>query len=602
MSRVQEDPRLIELALTVSDSHEVDWDKALEESPDLAPALAQLRVVARVAEQAGREAASVETAPQTALFDWGPLRVVKRIGAGSFGEVFAAWDPRLHRTVALKLRRIDDGDGESGALQWLLEARRLASVHHPNVLDVYGADVHEGRAGIWTELVSGLTLEEALARQGVFGASEAALIGMDLCAALSAVHGAGLLHGDVKAANVMRCGAATGDVHASGRIVLMDFGAARERGSGATHGTPLGAAPELLRGEPAAVASDVYAAGVLLFRLVSGRYPYEADSLGELREKVARGERTPLRSVRPELPRSFLDVVERALDADPERRFASAAEMERALGETVRPVAPGRRGLGPALMLFAAALAVLVIIGVVTLTGRRALDRPAAGLDRASPAPSGEQPGSIAPATGGTASTPDPSAAPAPAAPRVDATLFMVNGALREPLRSGDRVGPGDRLGLELESGEAIHAYVLDEDETGNVVALFPLAGSGTTNPLAAGLRHRLPGADRDHELHWQVTSAGGRERILVLASRERLPSIERVLAAARSASDDGLIEYPRLGEAALLELRGIAGIAREPATAGPASGSRLERIAGRLTSRRAPVWTRLFVLENPSR
>ena len=96
------------------------------------------------------------------------------------------------------------------------EARRLARLRHEHVVQVYGAEEHDGRVGLWTELVRGESLEEIVQRSGPLGAREAALVGLDVCAALAAVHGAGLLHRDVKAQNVMREG--------GGRIVLMDFG------------------------------------------------------------------------------------------------------------------------------------------------------------------------------------------------------------------------------------------------------------------------------------------------------------------------------------------------------------------------------------------
>ena len=102
----------------------------------------------------------------------------------------------------------------------LEEARRLARVRHTHVVQVYGAEQHDGRVGLWMELVRGESLEQTVQTRGAFGAREAALIGLDLCAALAAVHGAGLLHRDVKAQNVMR--------ESGGRLVLMDFGTGEE--------------------------------------------------------------------------------------------------------------------------------------------------------------------------------------------------------------------------------------------------------------------------------------------------------------------------------------------------------------------------------------
>ena len=129
------------------------------------------------------------------------------------------------------------------------EARALARVRHPSVVCVHGADMHDGRAGLWMELVRGRTLAQLVAANGLFGPREAAGIGQDLCRALAAVHAEHLVHRDVKAQNVMRG-------LAGGRIVLMDFGASH---------TPLYLAPEVLAGGRDTVASDLDALGVLLY-------------------------------------------------------------------------------------------------------------------------------------------------------------------------------------------------------------------------------------------------------------------------------------------------------------------------------------------------
>ena len=146
------------------------------------------------------------------------------------------------------------------------EARRLARLRHEHVVQVYGAEEHDGRVGLWTELVRGESLEQLVADRGPLGAREAALVGLDVCAALAAVHGAGLVHRDVKAQNVMR--------EAGGRVVLMDFGTGEDlAGTSRLVGTPFYLAPEIFRGQKASVQSDLYSVGVLLFYLVTGKFP-----------------------------------------------------------------------------------------------------------------------------------------------------------------------------------------------------------------------------------------------------------------------------------------------------------------------------------------
>ena len=178
------------------------------------------------------------------------FELIQQIGEGAFGDVYRARDA-LHRDVALKLlRHVSGRSAEQQAARILHEGRVLARVRHPSVVTVYGAEEHDGRVGLWMEFIEGRTLEALLRSQGSFGAREAALIGRELCRALAAVHGAGLVHRDIKAQNVMR--------EAGGRLVLMDFGAGQimqeeARTGGRVTGTPLYLAPELLRGAPASV-------------------------------------------------------------------------------------------------------------------------------------------------------------------------------------------------------------------------------------------------------------------------------------------------------------------------------------------------------------
>lgn len=304
----------------------------------------------------GDEAVGPAPAEPPALFAWGSLRVVGRLGEGAFGEVFLAWDPALQREVALKLRH-----ARAGTLRWLDEARALARVRHPNVLVVHGADLRDDRAGIWTERIRGETLEDALRRRGRFEVREAARITCDIASALAAVHRARVVHGDVTARNIMlETGADPAAPSPAGpsRAVLMDFGtAADEATAGASLGTPLYAAPELLGGASASAASDVYALGVVFFRMLTARWPVEGATVAELRERHARGERLALAVVRRGVPGPFVRIVERALSADPARRFPSAAAMHgalaRALGEFVPPVRP--------------AIALIALAGLVAL-------------------------------------------------------------------------------------------------------------------------------------------------------------------------------------------------------------------------------------------
>jgi len=262
----------------------------------------------------------VGAAPSFPLNRWGRLELRRTIGQGRFGTVHIAWDPGLEREVALKILR---RAGESASV--IQEARLLARVRHPNVVTVYGVDQDANVVGLWMELVEGLTLKQVLAVHGALGPLEAALIGIDLCRAVAAVHKAGVVHRDIKAQNVMR--------EAGGRIVLMDFGAGEIRtepspGSHRVIGTPVYVAPEIFDGAPATIASDVYSVGVVLYHLVTMRYPVEGETADDIAAAHARGETIPLSDRRPNLPGVFARVVERALEKDPARRYRSSGAMQ----------------------------------------------------------------------------------------------------------------------------------------------------------------------------------------------------------------------------------------------------------------------------------
>jgi serine/threonine-protein kinase len=271
--------------------------------------------------------------------------------------------------VALKLLH-DEGDHAEAHGRILEEARRLARIRHAHVVQVYGAEHHDNRVGLWMELVRGQSLEEVLQARGPFGAREAALIGLDLCAALAAVHGAGLLHRDIKAQNVMR--------ESGGRLVLMDFGTGEElSGTNRLVGTPLYLAPEIFRGQRASVQSDLYSLGVLLFYLVTGKFPVVAGSMEELARAHAQRQRQSLRDLRPDLPEAFVATVERALDSDPTRRYHSVGDFESALRDSLgaallpataqRPVRTTRRRFGVAFASVVAAL-LLAIVALIVWT------------------------------------------------------------------------------------------------------------------------------------------------------------------------------------------------------------------------------------------
>jgi WD40 repeat protein len=345
---VDRETRLGILASAILEGTPVDWpaaDSTVEASDR--GVVRQLQIVAEIAalhrrpEEVPAPAATTEAAPHRddeAVASWGHLRLLEPIGRGTFGEVYRAWDTHLDREVALKLLRTtpafeDAAASLSDPARVVNEGRLLARIRHPNVITVYGAEPREGTVGIWMEFIRGRTLHQIVEQQGPLGAREAVGVGADLCRALAAVHGAGLLHRDVTGRNVMR--------QDGGRVVLMDFGAGHERHDGSppsgkdVTGTPLYMAPELFDGAPADERTDIYALGALMFYLVTGSFPVTGRSLAELGDAHRAGARTRLRDLRADLPAPFVRAVETAVAADPAERFQTVGTLEAALERAV---------------------------------------------------------------------------------------------------------------------------------------------------------------------------------------------------------------------------------------------------------------------------
>lgn len=388
-----DDDALLALAAAVADGLPVDWQSAEQTTP--AELLRELKVVAEVVQAHRRINDELSRAENAELCAdgcpmWGPLQLRRELGRGAFGVVYVAWDTALEREVALKLLR-NGGDAEAV----IREGRMVARVRHPNVVAVHGVDRFDGTLGLWMELVDGLTLNQVLAAHGAMTPREVALVGIDLARALAAVHKAGLLHRDVKAQNVMR--------EPGGRIVLMDFGAGAIRADSLDHrrltGTPVYLAPEIFSGEPASIASDIYSLGVLLYHLLTLRFPVEGETLDDIRDSVAAGASTPILERCPDLPAGIARVIDRALRADAAERYRSAGAMQQDLMRAlmleigdeatladVQPVAPrvppsvavlpfANLGPDPDLEYFCSGLAEELLIGLGKVDGLRVASR-----------------------------------------------------------------------------------------------------------------------------------------------------------------------------------------------------------------------------------
>jgi serine/threonine-protein kinase len=546
MSANADDP-LVQAAARICDGTPVDWRRIREllTSRDQETIASELEVIEQFARASGGESA----------VSWGRFTLVEVIGRGKFGTVYRAIDPTLQIAVALKIiqPRLGAPFNYDRALE---EARCLARVRHPDVVRVFGAERIGDEVGLSMELVEGRTLDAIVRERGPFGASEAALIGLDLCRALAAVHGAGLLHGDIKAHNVMRAD--------GGRTMLMDFGAGRDLNVGPVApgadfaGTPIYVAPEVFAGANRTPASDIYSLGVLLYFLVTGSYPLEAGTKIEMHIlHEQRRPRRPLRDARPDLPDGFIRTVERALAEDPRQRFATAGALESALASTIAggPFHDRETHRFSRSQWAAIAAAVVLLVGVPALGIYRGWFPAQSGTR--STAETGAAQASLAPAA------PAPAATPAAGAYRITAAFYRERNDADQQLNPDDRLARRDRLSFHVQVSEPTYVYVINEDERGESYLLFPLPGQSLSNPLPPGQSHRLPGKDqRQQPLSWEVSSQGGREHFLLVASRERSAAFEKVISTLPPpVLNQSPLSAP-LSPDALSTLRSVGGVA----------------------------------------
>src|SRR5690349_10882989 len=255
----------------------------------------------------------------------------EKLGTGGMSNVYKATDRILERTVAVKILAEHLSDDERFVARFRREALAVAKLIHPNIVQVYDTGIDGGRHYIVMEYVEGRSGAQILQRQGPVDPEIAAEIGIQACAGLDYAHRRGIIHRDVKPGNLMIVG---GPVGGGEMIVkLTDFGIARAIEQtritqvGSVVGTAAYLAPEQVRGEEATPATDVYALGVVLYQFLTGRLPYEGSSLAELAVRQQNEKPLPPDTYNSEVPETLGAAVLRALEGDPNRRYASADEL-----------------------------------------------------------------------------------------------------------------------------------------------------------------------------------------------------------------------------------------------------------------------------------
>ncbi|MFB7788280.1 protein kinase [Streptomyces vinaceus] len=261
---------------------------------------------------------------------------VRPVGRGGMGTVFEAEDGLLRRRVAVKVLTAYGSVSEAAARRFEGEARALARISHPNVVGVYDAGIDEGTPYLVMEFLDGSDISALVRTGGALPVGEACRIAADTLAGLGAAHRSGVLHRDVKPANIR--------LTASGRVVLYDFGLARLTGevaitsAGDLLGTPQYMAPERIRGQLPLAASDVYGVGACLHFMLTGASPFgEAEQVDMLLDRVTRDGLPSLHDAPRAWPAGLADAVDALSARDLEARIPTAGAAE----ALIRPWAGG---------------------------------------------------------------------------------------------------------------------------------------------------------------------------------------------------------------------------------------------------------------------
>ena len=297
-------------------------------------------------------------------------RRIKLLGHGGMATVELAHDTELDRPVALKLLAENLAADDEFKHRFLREARLAARLSHPNIVGVYDVGEDEGRPYIVMEYVEGETLSDVLQRRGKLEPEEAAELGRQACAGLETAHRAGLVHRDIKPQNLL--------VTPSGTLKIADFGIARSvdgtrlTEAGTVLGTAAYVAPEQAAGEDVGLAADVYSLGAVVYELLTGRPPYEAQSLVDLVTRQREASITPVRELAPDVPASLEDAVMHALARTPGYRPSSAAAFSGELGGAATAMTKVDRSQAPPRRLLRgrrrrAALPVVIALAALVL-------------------------------------------------------------------------------------------------------------------------------------------------------------------------------------------------------------------------------------------
>ncbi|HVT44146.1 MAG TPA: protein kinase [Thermoanaerobaculia bacterium] len=488
----------------------------------------------------------MDPAPERRL---GTYRLIARIGAGGMGEVWRAEDPRLGREVAIKILSPALANDPEYRARFAREARTVAQLYHPNIATIHAIEKDGDRPFIVMELVTGESLGAVMKRRPL-NENEICAIGARVADALAEAHSKGIVHRDIKPDNIVVSGE---------KVKVLDFGIAKRVGppGGAAHsasgfiteagmivGTVHYMSPEQALGKPLDARTDIYSLGVVLFEALTGRLPFQGETLTDVLTRIIRDEMPRIRDLSPLVSPGLEGIIERTLTKDREARFQSAGDLAAALDrqrtsasavfsdattaamptatEPVRVVSSGRdeRGgrKGIAIAATIVIAAIITVAAVLRWQGQRpelpAVEAPASVPDRAAAPPAGEAAAADDPKEARPVET--PVAAPVPDALPVSIVEDVPGQSVAETKSASDeRAQRAYKTGLDLLArGNRLAAAIAFREA---------LAADPQMAPARLKIAQML--------LLRRDFAAAERELLIVLESAERLSAREKLLA-----------------------------------------------------------------------
>lgn len=266
----------------------------------------------------------------------GRYSIERELGRGAMGIVYLAQDPHIARQLAIKTLaygHLYTSERQAVKTRFFREAEAVGRLRHPQIVSVYDVGEEADLAYIVMDYIEGHPLSDLAQKDRLLPPAKVYSLIAQVAEALTYAHSQQVVHRDIKPGNILY-------QPETGRITVTDFGIARiaegaQTQTGEIFGSPLYMSPEQLRGQKVGPASDIFSLGVTFFQLLSGSLPFVGDNIAELSFQIVQGRQRNIRDLRPQLPASATRIINKALHKDPQKRYASATDMARALSKAI---------------------------------------------------------------------------------------------------------------------------------------------------------------------------------------------------------------------------------------------------------------------------